>query len=49
MSMRAETLTRAVAEILKVKPCLECKASWMSLRHPIKQILPSTPYLCPYL
>lgn len=39
----------SVAEMLDVKPCLECKASWMSLRQPIKQILPSTLYLCPYL
>lgn len=35
----------AVAEILKVKPCLGCKAWWASGS---QQILPSIPYLCPY-
>lgn len=38
----------SVTEILKVKPCLVCKTSWMSLGQPLKQILSSPPYLCPY-
>lgn len=35
----------SVAEILKVKPCLECKAWWASGS---QQLLQSIPYLCPY-